>query len=152
MSTRSALSKPGLSDKKAVCKYIPPFSVSLSQKDAARLSKEWMLRTLVNLGFTETDAQVYVFLTTEGPQKARDIAEALRIYKWQLYRVLKNLQSKGIINASAEYPARFSAVLFEKVLDFLIKAKMEQQQVLQESKEELLATWRSITKKDSPDS
>jgi hypothetical protein len=29
---------------------------------------------------------------------------------------------------------------------------MEQQQALQESKEELLSTWRSITKKDSPDS
>jgi sugar-specific transcriptional regulator TrmB len=111
-----------------------------------------MLKTLVNLGFTETDAQVYVFLATEGPQKASNIAEELQIYKQHIYRILKKLQSKGIVNASAEYPARFSAVLFEKVLDLLIKAKMEQQQALQESKEELLSTWRSITKKDSPDS
>lgn len=111
-----------------------------------------MLKTLVNLGFTETDAQVYVFLATEGPQEASDIAEALQIYKRQLYRRLKSLQSKGIINASPEYPARFSAVLFEKVLDLLIKAKMEQQQALQESKEELLSTWRSITRKDAPKS
>jgi hypothetical protein len=43
-------------------------------------------------------------------------------------------------------------VLFEKLLDFLIKAKKEQQQALQESKEELLSTWRSITKKDLSDS
>lgn len=111
-----------------------------------------MHKTLVTLGFTETDAKVYVYLATEGPKKASDTAEALRIYKQQLYRSLKKLQSKGIINASPEYPTRFSAVLFEKVLDFLIKAKMEQQQALQESKEELLSTWRSITKKDSPDS
>lgn len=111
-----------------------------------------MLKTLVNLGFTETDAQVYVFLATEGPQKASEIAEALKIYKQHLYRILKNLQSKGVINASAEYPPRFSAVLFEKALDLLIKAKTEQQKALQESKEELLSTWRSITKKDSPDS
>jgi sugar-specific transcriptional regulator TrmB len=111
-----------------------------------------MLKTLVSLGFDERDAQVYVFLATEGPQEARDIAEALQIYKRRLYRSLKNLQSKGIINASSEYPARFSAVLFEKVLDLLIKAKTEQEQALQESKEELLSTWRSITKKDSPDS
>ena len=116
------------------------------------MSREWMLKTLASLGFTETDAQVYVFLTTEGPKKARDIAEALKLYRRQLYRTLKNLQSKGIVNASPEYPARFSAVLFEKVLDLLIKAKTEQQQALQESKEELLSTWRSITKKDTPKS
>jgi sugar-specific transcriptional regulator TrmB len=108
-----------------------------------------MLRTLVSLGFTETDAQVYVFLATEGPQKARDVTNALKLYKQQLYRTLKNLQSKGIINASPEYPARYSAVLFDKILDLLIKAKTEQQKTLQESKEELLTTWRSITKKDA---
>jgi sugar-specific transcriptional regulator TrmB len=109
-----------------------------------------MLKTLVNLGFTETDAQVYVYLATEGPQKASDIAEELQIYKLHLYRILKNLQSKGIINASREYPARFSAVLFEKVLDLLIETKMEQKQSLEENKKELLATWRSITKKRPP--
>jgi sugar-specific transcriptional regulator TrmB len=110
-----------------------------------------MLKTLVSLGFTETDAQVYVFLTTEGPQQAKDIADALEIYKQRLYRILRKLQTKGIVNASSEYPARYSAVLFEKVLDFLIKAKKEQQQALQECKEDLLSTWQSITKKDSPD-
>jgi sugar-specific transcriptional regulator TrmB len=111
-----------------------------------------MLKTLVSLGFAETDAQVYVFLATEGPQKASDIAEALKIYKQHLYRILKNLQRKGIVNASPEYPARYSAVLFDKVLDLLIKAKTEQEKALQESKEELLSTWRSITEKDSPKS
>jgi sugar-specific transcriptional regulator TrmB len=107
-----------------------------------------MLTTLVKLGFTKTDAQVYVFLATEGPQKARTIAEALKLSKQQLYRTLKNLQNKGAVNVSPEHPARFSAVLFEKVLDILIKAKKEQQQALQESKENLLSTWQSITKKD----
>lgn len=109
-----------------------------------------MLTTLVNLGFTETDAQVYVFLATETPQKARDIAETLKISKQQLYRTLKKLQSKGVINASPEYPAHFSAVLFEKVLDLFVKAKTEQQRALQESMEELLSTWLFITKKDAP--
>ena len=107
-----------------------------------------MLKTLTSLGFTETDAQVYVFLATESPQKASDIAEALKIYKQNLYRTLKSLQSQGIVNASPEYPARYSAVLFEKVLDLLIKAKKEQHKALQESKEELLSTWRSMIKDD----
>jgi sugar-specific transcriptional regulator TrmB len=107
-----------------------------------------MQKTLINLGFTETDAQIYVFLTTEGPRKARDIAEAVNLYSQQLYRILKKLQNKGMVIASLEYPTLFSAVLFEKVLDLIVKAKKEQHKALQESKKELLSTWRSITEKD----
>jgi sugar-specific transcriptional regulator TrmB len=106
-----------------------------------------MLTTLVKLGFTETDAQVYVFLSNEGPQKAKEVAEALNLHRQQLYLILKNLLARGIIKASPEYPARYSAVLFEKVLDRLIEAKMEQQQSLEANKKELLSTWRSLTEK-----
>lgn len=116
------------------------------------MSKDWMHKILVDLGLRELDAEVYVFLAISGPQEAKDIAIGLKLYRQQLYRSLKNLQSKGIVNASPERPVRFSAVLFEKVLDLFLKAKIEQQQTLQESKEELLSTWRSIIKKDFADS
>jgi sugar-specific transcriptional regulator TrmB len=117
-----------------------------------KLSKDWMQKTLIKLGFTETDAQVYIYLTTEGPRKAKDIAEALNLHRQKLYCTLKNLQNKAIVNASLEHPAQFSAVLFEKILDRLIEAKMEQQQALADNKKELLATWRTITKKNTPKS
>jgi sugar-specific transcriptional regulator TrmB len=116
------------------------------------LSLEQIVKAIVSIELSETDARVYVFLALNGPHRAREISSRMNLYKAQLYRVLKSLQSKGMVNASPEYPARYSAVLFEKVLDLLIKAKKEQQQALQESKEELLSTWRSITKKKSPDS
>ena len=106
-----------------------------------------MLKTLVKLGFPEADAQVYIYLTTEGPRKAKDIAEAVNLHRQKLYPTLKKLQNKGIVNISPEHPAKFSAVLFENVLDQLMKAKKEQQKALQESKEEFLSTWKSITKR-----
>ena len=105
-----------------------------------------MLKTLMNLGFPARYARVYVFLMTEGPKKARDIADALEIHKGQLYFILKKLHKTGLVTSSSEYPASFSAVIFEKVLDHFIKSKKEQQEALQGSKEELLSTWRSITK------
>jgi len=52
------------------------------------------------------------------------------------------------VNASSEYPARFSAVLFEEVLDLFIKVKTEQQEAIQASKEELLSTWKKFRKLD----
>jgi hypothetical protein len=53
-----------------------------------------------------------------------------------------------MVNSSSEYPARFSAVLFDKFLDRLIKVKREQAKTLQASKKEILSSWRSLTEKD----
>jgi sugar-specific transcriptional regulator TrmB len=117
-----------------------------------KTSKEWMLKTLEKLGFTEIEAQVYVFLTTEGSRKAKEIAEAVNPHMQHLYSVLKKLQAKGVVNVSHELPATFSAVLFERVLDQLIKTKKEQQKALQGSKKNLLSTWKFITEKDTPKS
>ena len=107
-----------------------------------------MFKTLKSLGFKKTDVKVYIFLTTQGLQKATDIAEALNLSRKQLYRILKNLQKQGIINASTEKPDCFSAVPFENVLELFIEVKMDQQRVLQESREELLFAWHSIIKKN----
>ena len=82
-----------------------------------------LLKTLVSLGLTEVDAEIYLLLATEGPQRGRNVAEVLKLYKQQLYRSLKRLQKKGVINATLERPARFSAVSLEKIVDFLIEAK-----------------------------
>jgi sugar-specific transcriptional regulator TrmB len=102
-----------------------------------------MLKTLENLGLKHLDAEVYVYLAQSNPQKARDIAEALETYKQQLYRSLRKLQRKGMVSASQERPARFSAVSFDKVLDLFIKNNREEAQRIEESKEQILSMWRS---------
>lgn len=103
-----------------------------------------MLKTLVNFGLTQVDAQVYVFLAKKGAQKGRDICKALEITKQQLYPSLKNLQKKGIVSSTLEHPARFSAIPFERVLDLFIKAKIEETQRLQQSKDEILSKWQAL--------
>ena len=112
------------------------------------MNKEWMQKTLMNLGFTEKDSQVYLFLANEGPRKAKEIAEALNMCSAQLHSILKKLQNNGLVIASSSRSALFSAVFFEKVLELLVEAKREQHEALLASKEELLSTWRSLTKRD----
>jgi sugar-specific transcriptional regulator TrmB len=107
-----------------------------------------MINTLTTLGFKESDAQIYVFLSREGDRNEADILNALKLYEGQLHRSLKNLQAKGVIVISTEQPVRFSAVPFELVLDLLMKASKERQKALLESREELLSTWQEIKKKD----
>jgi sugar-specific transcriptional regulator TrmB len=105
----------------------------------------------MTLGFTEPDARVYLFLAEKGSHKVRDVAEALGIYRRRLYSILRKLQERGVVNASSERPALFSAVLFEEVLDLFMEAGIDQQEALKASKEELLSNWRSLVKKDTRD-
>jgi sugar-specific transcriptional regulator TrmB len=102
-----------------------------------------MLKTLESLGLKQLDAEVYVYLAKNEPQKARDISEALETYKRQLYHSLRNLQLKGMVSASQERPARFSAISFDKVLDQFIQANREEAQGIEENKEQILSIWRS---------
>jgi CBS domain-containing protein/sugar-specific transcriptional regulator TrmB len=108
------------------------------------LSQERVLKTLLDIGLTRTDSQVYMFLAKTGPQKARDIFKGLKMSKPQLYRSLKTLQSKGIVSITFERPTRFFAVPFEKALDMFIKAKTEEVQRMQQNKDEILSDWQSV--------
>jgi sugar-specific transcriptional regulator TrmB len=121
----------------------------LSSEGRGRLSLERVLKALVSLGLSQTDAQIYVYLATEGPAKARNIINGLTINERQVYRSLKRLQNKGITIANNERPFEFSAVPFEEVLDLLMEIKKEQAQALKESRKEVLSSWRKIVEENS---
>jgi len=74
---------------------------------------------------------------------------ALNTHKRQVYRILKKLQNKEIVNATSCLPAKFYAVPLEKVLDLFMKVATEQTKALRASRKELVSTWRSMIEKDS---
>ena len=113
------------------------------------MSLERVVRTLEGFGLKRVDAEVYVYLAKRGPQKGIDIADPLKIRKQQLYPILKTLQSKGVVTASPEHPALFSAVAFETALHLLVEANMEQAKAMKETKEELLSSWKAVIKRKS---
>ena len=108
------------------------------------MSLERVLKTLEGFGLSRMDAEVYVSLAKKGPKKGRELANALQVTKQQLYPSLKNLKNKGIVTASLERPASFSAVAFEKVVELLIAIKVEQAEAFKKTKKELMDNWRSI--------
>jgi len=103
----------------------------------------------MDLGLSEVDAQIYVFLALNGPCKAKDMTEKLSLYEEQLYRSLKNLRDKDVVKASIDYPAVFSAIPFEEILDLLAEIKKEQAQALSDVREELLNSWREMAQETS---
>ena len=103
-----------------------------------------MRKTLATLGFKKQDAEVYVCLALKEPKKAREIATALERHKSQVYRSLKRLQNKEIVNVTPEFPASFSAIPFDKYLDLMAKANLEDARRIEQEKDGILKLWKSI--------
>ena len=113
------------------------------------MSLERVLKIFKRFGFSKTDAEVYIYLAKKGPRRETDLSASLNITKQQLYRSLKNLKNKGIVTVTLEQSDLFSAVSFERVLDLLVKVNFEQARAIKETKEELLASWKSMNTKFS---
>ena len=107
------------------------------------MSKEYIIKTLTNLGLNPLDSKVYLFLAKKGTSKGRDISRALKINRPQLYRSLKSLQSKGLVSSTLQRPALFSAISFEELLDRFIKTMMSNALNLQQNRNKILSHWQS---------
>jgi sugar-specific transcriptional regulator TrmB len=112
------------------------------------MSREWVLKTLVGLGLSRVEAEIYLFLAQTGPLRGTEIADMLKLYKQQLYRSLRKLQCKGCVKATIGRPALFSAVSLEEVLDQFMKSKEKQAKILAASRDELLSAWRSLPQRN----
>jgi len=113
------------------------------------LTQEWMLKTLLDLGLTQQDAKVYVFLALNGSQEARAITSALKTYKRQVYRTLNRLKRQQIVTASADLPAKFAIVPFDRVLEMMMKANVEEANRLEQEKEKMFCLWNKSIKQDT---
>jgi len=102
------------------------------------LSEETIKRVLRNSGLTEKEAEVYVFLARHDVRKGTEIARLLRKDKAQVFRILRRLQAKGFVEATLDFPTRFTIVPFENVIDSIVKAKQEEVAFIKETKNDLL--------------
>jgi sugar-specific transcriptional regulator TrmB len=113
----------------------------------AKLSGKTVKTILKDLGLTENEIDVYIFLAKHGVLKSREVARQLRKDRAQILRILKSLQGKGLLESTLEVPKRFSAVPLEKVLNAFVKAKRDEANIIESTKRDLLIYWKSIGKK-----
>jgi sugar-specific transcriptional regulator TrmB len=110
------------------------------------MTQEWMLKTLVELGFSQQEAEVYLLLRY-GPKNAIDISNELKIYKRKVYRILKRLKETKIIEAKPTRPTEFQMIPFDNFLESLIKNCLGEANSLEEKKSTLYSNWKSVTGK-----
>ncbi len=92
---------------------------------------------LQDYGLTRNEARVLVFLAKTGPSKASEVARAVQINRTETYRTIRNLQRRGLVEATLERPVRFQSVPFDRCLSTLIDERKARLRILEQRGEAL---------------
>jgi sugar-specific transcriptional regulator TrmB len=109
-------------------------------------SMEMIENTLQKLGLSKHETQVYLYLALYKERKASEISEALNLHRTNTYRLLRDLEKKGIVSSVFEKPVKFIATPFDQAIDALIETKKLKIQQLERKKKELVNVWLSLPK------
>ncbi len=112
-------------------------------------SLETIEKTLYRLGLSKNEIKVYVYLARAGERKASEISEALSLHRTETYRLLRDLEKKGLISSVFEKPLKFIATPFEKAIDVLIETKKMKLSLLEKRKTSLVDIWLSLPKPEA---
>jgi len=95
-------------------------------------------QTINQLGLTVLEARMYIALCRYENSTVRTISELTKTSQPDTYRVIANLQEKGLVEKIIDKPARFRAVPFDTGISLLMKEKKTEYEDLQ-VKTELLS-------------
>jgi len=112
-------------------------------------SIETIEKALHRLGLSKNEIRIYIHLARTGEHKASEISEALSLHRTETYRILRDLEKKGLISSVFEKPLKFIATQFEKALDILIETKKMKINLLEKRKKSLVDLWLSFPKPET---
>jgi sugar-specific transcriptional regulator TrmB len=100
--------------------------------------------TLSRFGLLKNEIKVYLYLARVGEKKAGEIAEAISLHRTETYRILRDLEKKGILFSVFEKPLKFTAVPLDKAIDLLVDAQKMKIKLLEREKANLVELWLSM--------
>ena len=100
--------------------------------------------TLSRFGLLKNEIKVYMHLARAGEMKAGEIAEAISLHRTETYRILRDLEKRGIVFSIFEKPLKFTAVPLEKAVDLLVDAQKIKIRLLEQEKASIVKLWQSI--------
>jgi len=104
---------------------------------------------LLKLGLSKNESRVYLFLARSKERKASEISQALLLHRTETYRILRDLEKRGLVSSIFEKPLKFIATPFEKAVEILIEAKKMRLRLLEKRKKDLVDLWFSLPRPES---
>jgi len=102
--------------------------------------------TLTKYGLSGSEAKAYLYLAMAGEKKASEIAQAISLHRTEVYRILRDLEKKGIVIEAFEAPLKFAAVPLDRAVELLLDAQKLRIDLLDKEKTELVQLWESMPK------
>lgn len=99
---------------------------------------------LTDFGLTKKETEVYLFLVKYESLTGGEITKHTKIARSVVYRILKSLQSKGLVETTLESPIRFRALSLENTIDLIITTKQEEVLQIKKVKKSLIEDWKEI--------
>jgi len=100
--------------------------------------------TLTRFGLLKNEIRVYMYLARAGEKKAGEIAESISLHRTETYRILRDLEKKGIVFSIFEKPLKFTAVPLDKAIDLLVDAQKIKIKLLEQEKASVVELWQSM--------
>ncbi|HTY75870.1 MAG TPA: helix-turn-helix domain-containing protein [Candidatus Nanoarchaeia archaeon] len=117
----------------------------LVKKDQSYLEQMSTIEeTLSKFGLLKNEIKVYLHLARSGEMKAGDLAQAISLHRTETYRILRDLEKRGIVYSIFEKPLKFTAVPLDKAIDLLVDAQKIKIKLLEQEKTNLVEIWQSM--------
>jgi DNA-binding response OmpR family regulator len=104
---------------------------------------------LENFGLTKTQAKIYITLIASGVASASEIAKLSKIRREEVYRLIPELEKRGMITRRLEVPRTFSATSPETTIQMLTETKLntmkEEIEKLKQKQTELTSKLKTVT-------
>jgi sugar-specific transcriptional regulator TrmB len=115
-------------------------------KNSERLNKQASIlqEMLANFGLLKNEIKIYLFLAQMGEKKAGEIAEAISLHRTETYKILRDLEKKGLVFSVFAKPLKFIAIPLDKALELLMEVQKSKTKLLEKEKANLLKLWESI--------
>jgi DNA-binding response OmpR family regulator len=79
---------------------------------------------LTHFGLTKTQAKIYITITALGVASASEIDKLSKIRREEVYRIIPELEKRGIITRKLKVPRKFSATQPETAIQMLTETKL----------------------------
>ncbi len=141
----------------------PPMEVAIEKQELVKVynkqNESWKLvkkdqsyneqistieETLSRFGLLKNEIKVYLHLARAGEMKAGEIAEAISLHRTETYRILRDLEKRGVVFSIFEKPLKFTAVPLDKAIDLLVDAQKIKIKLLEQEKTSLVELWQSM--------
>jgi sugar-specific transcriptional regulator TrmB len=109
---------------------------------------EEAVETLMALGLTLVQSKVYMVLATSNPLTIETLSKRAKVPRTDLYRVVKELEEKGLVERIIAAPVEFNAISLKEGINVLINRKNQENRELLEKAESVL---QSYSEKASPE-